>query len=625
MQMMRRAAIALLVAIAAAGPAQAVERILRFVSDVEIERNGDLMVTETIRVQAEGNQIRRGILRDFPTVNVGPDGTRVAVDFDVMSVTRDGADEGWTTEAMVNGVRVRIGRAEVDLPAGAHEYVIRYRTTRQIGFFADYDELYWNATGTGWIFVIDSAEARITLPEAAPFGQSAFHTGPQGARGRDAAIVEQRPGHIVFRTTRALPPGNGLTVAAAWPKGIVGARVASHQTGRWLEDNLAGVVAGVGLAGVLGFYAFAWLRFGRDPPHGTIVPLAAPPAGMSAAAVRYVDQSDFDERCFTAAIVDLGANGHIRLTREGGRTVIERCAGGKPIARPEQAMERELFAAGRSLVLSPINYEPLIKARKALQHELSRAYGSLLPNFFWSGLGLLLSFTLMMAAIRLMQTSYDSDELSFMLVGMLVPIVPIVVGAFLIRGGLRRASGGTWFVVGGFFLILFFVSRGLAVMTANAHGIFDLLPGVVGYIVSPLSLIAFQSLQAPTVAGRAIMDRIEGFREYLGAVQADRLEALNPPDKTPELFERFLPYAIALDVENSWARRFAAALAEATAGGSSVTISSWYGDWGYGQLGDAHDMGTALSRDIGSAAAPGGGSGGGGSGGGGGGGGGGGW
>ena len=57
--MMRRIAIALLVAVAAVGPAQAVERILRFVSDVEVERNGDLAVTETIRVQAEGNQIRR--------------------------------------------------------------------------------------------------------------------------------------------------------------------------------------------------------------------------------------------------------------------------------------------------------------------------------------------------------------------------------------------------------------------------------------------------------------------------------------------------------------------------------------------------------------------------------------
>src|SRR6202047_3403390 len=218
MQMMRRMVIALVVAGVASGPAQAVERILRFVSDVEVERNGDLAVTETIRVQAEGNQIRRGILRDFPTTYARPDGSRVVGGFDVKSVTRDGADETWTTEALANGVRVRIGRTEVSLPSGQHEYVIRYRTTRQIGFFADYDELYWNATGTGWTFAIDSAEARITLPEAVPFRQSAFYTGPQGARGQDAAIVEQRPGHIVFRTTRALPRGDGLTAGAAGPQ-----------------------------------------------------------------------------------------------------------------------------------------------------------------------------------------------------------------------------------------------------------------------------------------------------------------------------------------------------------------------------------------------------------------------
>src|SRR5260370_27252251 len=140
MQMMRRMAISLLVAVATVGPAQAVERILRFVSDVEVQRNGDLGVTETIRVQAEGNHIRGGSLRDFPTAYARPDGSRVVVGFDVKSVTRDGADENWTTEALANGVRVRIGRAEVTLATGAHEYVIRYRTTRQIGFFADYDE-----------------------------------------------------------------------------------------------------------------------------------------------------------------------------------------------------------------------------------------------------------------------------------------------------------------------------------------------------------------------------------------------------------------------------------------------------------------------------------------------------
>src|SRR4030088_3644175 len=125
MLMLRRLAIALLIVIAAVAPAQAVERILRFISEVEVERSGDLAVTETIRVQAEGNQIRRGILRDFPTTYARPDGTRVVVGFDVQSVTRDGASEAWTTEGMANGVRVRIGRAEVTLSTGPHEYVIR--------------------------------------------------------------------------------------------------------------------------------------------------------------------------------------------------------------------------------------------------------------------------------------------------------------------------------------------------------------------------------------------------------------------------------------------------------------------------------------------------------------------
>ena len=217
----RTIAIAILLVLAALVPATAAERILLFVSDAVIERDGELSVTETIRVEAEGREIRRGILRDFPTSYTDRNGARVEVGFDVQSVTRDGSPENFVTERLANGVRVRIGNADRLLGIGRHEYVIRYRTTRQIGFFADYDELYWNATGTGWTFAIEQAEARITLPQPVPFRQTAFYTGPQGARGRDATIAEQRPGHIVFRTTRPLPPGNGLTVAAAWDKGVV--------------------------------------------------------------------------------------------------------------------------------------------------------------------------------------------------------------------------------------------------------------------------------------------------------------------------------------------------------------------------------------------------------------------
>ena len=177
----RRITIALLLFLGLLAPASAAERILQFVSDAAVQRNGDLAVTETIRVEGEGREIRRGILRDFPTRYTARDGARVEVGFHVESVTRDGAPETFVTESLANGVRVRIGNADRLLANGQHTYVIRYRTTRQIGFFPDYDELYWNATGTGWTFTIEQAEARITLPERVPFRQTAFYTGAQGA------------------------------------------------------------------------------------------------------------------------------------------------------------------------------------------------------------------------------------------------------------------------------------------------------------------------------------------------------------------------------------------------------------------------------------------------------------
>lgn len=244
----KRIALALLLLVAALATARADERILLFVSDVVVERDGELRVAETIRVRSEAREIRRGILRDFPTRYHRADGTRVEVGFQVESVTRNGAPESFATERLANGIRVRIGRADVLLDPGVHDYVIAYRTTRQIGYFASFDELYWNATGTGWTFPLDVAEARITLPEPSAFRQTALYTGPQGAQGRDAVVVAQRDGHIVFRTTRPLPARNGLTVAAAWDKGLVAKPGAVRQAQWWLRDNLPLAAAALGAA-----------------------------------------------------------------------------------------------------------------------------------------------------------------------------------------------------------------------------------------------------------------------------------------------------------------------------------------------------------------------------------------
>ena len=117
-------------------------------------------------------------------------------------------------------VRVRIGKADRVLDAGAHDYVITLSHHAADRFLRELRRALLNATGNGWTFPIDSAEARITLPDAVPFKLSAFYTGPKGATGKDATIVEQAPGRIVFRTTSPLAAGHGLTVAAGWQKGV---------------------------------------------------------------------------------------------------------------------------------------------------------------------------------------------------------------------------------------------------------------------------------------------------------------------------------------------------------------------------------------------------------------------
>jgi hypothetical protein len=96
---LRRLALGLALLFATAVPAGALERIVQFISDVAVQRNGDLAVTETIQVEAEGKVIRRGIFRDFPTTYTRPDGTRVVVGFDVGSVTRNGSAENFVIEA----------------------------------------------------------------------------------------------------------------------------------------------------------------------------------------------------------------------------------------------------------------------------------------------------------------------------------------------------------------------------------------------------------------------------------------------------------------------------------------------------------------------------------------------
>jgi uncharacterized membrane protein YgcG len=346
--------------------------------------------------------------------------------------------------------------------------------------------------------------------------------------------------------------------------------------------------------------------------------LFAPPDAMSAAAVRYVRRMGFDDRTFTGAILDLAVHGHLKLAEIDKATWLKRRTGGKPIAAPEVAAENKLFPGDSAdLELKQKNHATLEKAHEALSDGLEKAYEGRLfhDHMGWSIAGAALSLAVI--ALALLSTwvaqgwdaftTFASDMGYLIVGGALLSFLVIRVYRDLARG---RILALLLHVGGGLFAgILALGSIGVAAE------ILDDVPGWLQAAPVGLPLILFPLA-------------VSGFRQYLGVAEEARLDALNPPDKTPELFERFLPYAIALDVENHWAQRFAGVLAAAAAAGATATWYSGSHDWGHDPVGFANNLGGDLSSTIASASeAPGSssGSGGGGFSGGGGGGGGGGW
>ena len=350
--------------------AGAEERIVDFASDIAIDADGGVSVTETIVVRAEGANIRRGILRDFPTEYSDRAGNKVRVPFEVVAVRRDGAPEHFAVEGLANGARIRIGRSDVMLDRGEHRYEISYRTARQLGFFATYDELYWNVTGNGWTFAIDHARARVTLPQPIPAAQLAAegYTGPFGARGRDytARVVD---GGAEYETTRLLAPSHGLTIVLTFPKGVIAPPSTLARTRWFVEDNVGAGVAFAGVLLVWGFLYLRWDRIGRDPKPGPQFPRYEPPALMSAAALRFVDRMGFDSRCFAAALLGLGARGYLKINQSEDMFALTRTGREVAFGTGEKTMADKLFGSSQSAQLRR-KYDPSVAAA---QRELSEA------------------------------------------------------------------------------------------------------------------------------------------------------------------------------------------------------------------------------------------------------------
>jgi len=615
---------------------QAAERIIRFHADIDVNADGSMGVTETITVRAEGRNIKRGIYRDLPTTYRDSMGRRTVVAYTDFAITRDGAPEPFHRKSVSNGIRIYIGDKNVHLKTGEYTYTLFYRTDRQLGFFDDHDELYWNVTGNGWAFPIDAASATVGLPESVPGAEMVLeaYTGPQGAKGRDFEAALDINSAAQFRTTRALGPNEGLSIVVSWPKGHV-VEPSARERVEWVLADNAGFVAGAaGLAVLLLYYGVSWIRVGRDPEPGIVIPRYTPPKGYSPASMRFVRRMGYDDKTFSAALVNLAVKGKLIIHDDDGDYVLEKRAGGGKLAAGEAALMRHLFTAGNQLTLKQFNHKTIKSAIRAHSNSLEADYEKryFKNNALYTVLGIVISVMTLAAAVLMTPNIPEMAGATFMVVWLsgwtfgVFALSRAVVMAWKNADGIVGVSGALFITL---FAVPFFGGEiaGIVFLAKTAG---------VAIVVTLLMLIFvnwlfYQLMKAPTRLGRKLLDQVEGFYDYLVVAESDELRFKHPPEKTPELFEQYLPYAMALEVEDIWGDKFSDVIARAQRDGS-YSQPSWYrgSSWRSHSVGSfSSSLGSTLSTTVSSSSsAPGsssGSSGGGSSGGGGGGGGGGGW
>ncbi|MEO8884118.1 MAG: DUF2207 domain-containing protein, partial [Devosia sp.] len=334
-------AIALFALLTLALPALAREEITAFNSSSVLATDGTADVTETIDVNAEGNQIRHGIFRDVFTVLRNDDGSKYYSSLKVLGVQLNGHDEPYTTEGVNNGERIRIGDADHYVDTGPNRFVIHYTMTRMARFFPDHDEFYWNATGNFWDFPIVKATATVQLPPGAVISKLAAYTGPVGSTEQAATDTRTGDTTAVFRSNRELAPGEGMTIAVAFQKGIV---LPASGPSNWLSDHRDTVLPPIAALIALLYNFFAWSRVGRAPKKGTIIPLFHPPEGLSPATTQWVHRQGFKGSgwdAFTAGIFDLGVKGLVTVDNRD-KTLSVTGTGNHP-ASPLAADEQVLY------------------------------------------------------------------------------------------------------------------------------------------------------------------------------------------------------------------------------------------------------------------------------------------
>jgi hypothetical protein len=576
------------------------EGIISFDSDITVFPDSTLQVRESITVLATGGQIKNEIYRDITTSYNDRFGNPYSIHFEVVSVNRDDQPEDFHLEKLANGLRICMGNSSEPVPPGEHTFELTYAVNREIGFFPDYDELYWNVTGNGWISPILAATATVHLPKG--IAQEAIlldgYTGRQGSAENDFTASADGQSNASFRTTRQLAPSEGLTLVVRWPKGFVHPPSQAQKHQYYLDDNQSYLVGLLGLGVILVYYVLVWFVAGRGRARGETVPRSEPPKGFSPAALRYVWRMAFDQKTLVVNLVDLAVKKQLAILEDAtgsyilGRVKSRRRARINPessdgapgeVTADEKLVLEKVFAGGDPIPLKPRNRALVGGAVEALhQHlraKLEKVY--FLTTSRYVVPGLLISLATVIRAGLAIQGVQRLILLPVAIGVLLWSVACLALGGLAISAWknaltdphhaptARRQA----LVLSTVCLALFLGEvAGLGVLAwAASTGV----AAILGLLVA-INYFFHLRLRSQTLSGHALMDQIEGLRLFLITTGEDRRDTRVSTSCTPDQFERLLPYALALNVEKIWGEKFAAALAQTPRDAEEIYSPAWY-------------------------------------------------
>jgi len=477
--------------------------ITKFHSDITINEDSSLFVKETILV--EFSEPKHGIYRDIPFRYSDERGNTIGTPLEVQSVTdHAGKDRKYKTSKKGNVLHIRIGdpKSYVD---GFQTYEINYTVGNVILFFDDHDELYWNVTGNYWWSHIREASASVTLAveDKSQNLWAACYTGATGSRASQCEF-ETSDNTAEFLTRKNLNPREGFTIAFGWDKGLV-SPPSSWKKFLWAIDIRENWVFVLPLLSLI-FMINLWRSKGRDPHvREAVIVRYEPPkynnAQLAPAEVGTLIDEKLDPRDLTSTIVGLAVKGYMKM---------------------EESKEEGLLFDSTDYYLA--------KTREP-DENLSSFERMLMTSVFAGDLpGRMVSD---------MKNSFYTklDMLKGALFGELVRKKYFLTSPEKVRK--------------------YYITAGIMVALAGSLTIHLLTPsvgkGILAGLLSGIPVLAFSRVMpAKTTTGVSTYMDIVGFREFMNRAEKDRLERLG--DKN--LFSKFLPYAIALDVVDSWAKAF---------------------------------------------------------------------